>query len=202
MDKMTVWNMALGWVGTSTVASESENTPAAIQCGIYWDSARRQSLRDYPWNVAQRRVWLAEIPMLEGWEKEYSHAYALPDDCLKASKLMADGHKETRFGIGYNPATASRALLANADRALLLYTADIGDACLADDLFAAVLSRKLATMIAVPLLRNNSQKVQELEQLYRAAIPNALEADAGEGADAERPDSWIQSRAWNGGCAS
>lgn len=199
---MTVWNMALGWVGTNTVASESENTPAAIQCGIYWDSARRQSLRDYPWNVAQRRVWLAEIPMLEGWEMKYSHAYALPEDCVKASKLYREGRKETRFVLAYNPATRSRALLATAPKALLLYTADVGDVALSDDLFAAVLARKLATLVAVPLLKNNASKVQELEQLYRAAIPTAVEADAGEGSEEEKPDSWISSRAGFGGYTS
>lgn len=198
MDKLTIWNMALGWIGTKTVASERENTFEAIQCGLFWDSARRQSLRDYPWNVAQRRVWLAEIPMPEGWEMDYSTAYAMPDDCVKASKVFRDGRKETRFVLAYNPVTSSRALLTNAPKALLLYTADVGDVALNDDLFAGVLARKLATLIAVPILRNNTSKVQELEQLYRASIPTALEADAGEGSEEEKPDSWIQSRSSGG----
>lgn len=196
-DKITIWNMALGWLGAQTVAAAHENKQEAIQCRLFWDSARRQVLRDYPWNFAQRRGWLAQVPMPEGWEREYRHAYALPENCLKAWRLLEDGRKETRFVLCFDPTRGGRALLSNAAPALLCYTADMTDISLADDLFAQLLARRLATLIAVPLLKNNAQKVQELEQLYRAAIPNAVEADAGEGREEEKTDAWIAAR---GGC--
>ena len=56
---LQVWNMALGWVGTRTVAAENENTQEAVQCRLFWDNARRQVLRDFPWNFARRRARLA-----------------------------------------------------------------------------------------------------------------------------------------------
>lgn len=202
MSKITIWNMALGWVGTRTVAGESENTHEVVQCRLFWDSARRQALRDYPWNFARRRTWLAAVPMPEGYEREFRFAYALPSDCLKCKRAFPGGavgrsrtgEEASRFIIAHDHGHGRTVLLTNAENALLEYTADITDATLFDDLFAALLARKLAALIAVPLLKNNAQKVQELEQLYRAAIPGGVEADSSEGAEAEKPDAWILSR--------
>ena len=50
MDTLTqiaIWNRALGFLGARSIAAEDENTPEALQCRLYWDSARRQALRDY-----------------------------------------------------------------------------------------------------------------------------------------------------------
>ena len=57
--KIEVWNKALGHIGTRTVASESENCEEARQCALYWDAARRQALRDFPYPWAQTRIALA-----------------------------------------------------------------------------------------------------------------------------------------------
>lgn len=193
MNKIQIWNMALGWVGTGSVASETERTPEAIQCGIYWDNARRQALRDYPWNFAQRRAWLAEVPMPVGWEEEYRKAYAVPADMLKAMKLKPEGRGEARFVMA-SDGQGKNVILTNCDRALLVYTADVEDVTRFEDLFAAMLARKLAAMLAVPILRNNAGKVNELEELYMRSIPKAMEADSGEGSEEEPMDSWIKAR--------
>lgn len=63
--KLDIWNMALGFIGTRTVASESERTPEAVQCALFWDSARRTALRDYPWNFAQARAGWPKWPCPE-----------------------------------------------------------------------------------------------------------------------------------------
>ena len=200
--KITIWNMALGFIGTRTIASEDENTLEAIQCKLYWDNARRGALRDYPWNFAQRRVYLAEVPMLAGYEEQYRYAYALPNDILKAHKIFPQGQdyeamgdrERGRFIIAHNGESKTGILLCNAEKASLSYTADIEDASLFDDSFVYLLTRKLSAIIAVSLLKNNPQKVQELEQIYRMAIPSAVQANAGEGREKERPDSWILAR--------
>ena len=59
ISQIDVWNRALGFLGARSVASERENTPEVLQCRLYWDSARRQVLRDFPWSFAKRRAWLA-----------------------------------------------------------------------------------------------------------------------------------------------
>lgn len=192
--KIQIWNMALGWVGTRTVASESERTEEAMQCILYWDNARRQALRDYPFNFAQRRAWLAEIPMLDGYEKDFAHAYALPVDCLKVHKVRHHGQGEQPFSLVLDKNTDAEALMTDADEALALYTADVENAKIFDDLFTYVLARRLAALIAVPLLKNNAAKVSELEQLYRAALPSAREANATEQKKEPEEDSWLTAR--------
>ncbi len=205
ISKLSIWNMALGFIGTRTIASESENNLEAVQCGLYWDSARRQALRDYPWNFAQRRTWLAEVAMPSGYEQQYAYAYAVPKDMLLALRIYpagkdyeAHGDMESgRFILIYSGEDKKQLILTNAPKALLAYTADIEDASIFDDLFAHMLARKLAALIAISLLKNNSAKVSELEQLYRAALPNAVQADAREGREKEKIDTWIASRGEN-----
>lgn len=192
--KISIWNMALGFLGTRTVASESENTPEAIQCGLYWDSARRQALRDYPWNFAQRRAWLAPMVMPSGWEREYSHAYALPVDCLKAIKVLHGQRAESRFVLVHDAARVNTVLLTNADKALLHYTSDVEQVHVFDDLFKVVMGRKLAALLCVPLIKASTSKLTELEQLYRDALAGATGANASEGTAQVATDSWLTSR--------
>lgn len=192
--KIHIWNMALGFIGTRTVASADENTPEAIQCNVFWDAARRQALRDYPWNFAQRRAWLATVPVPGGWEIEYSHAYTLPEDCLKALRVLGGGRREQRFVLAHDVERGGTVLLTGTADALLCYTADVQQVGVFDDLFQEVMSRKLAALVCVPLLKNNSGKMKELEQLYVAALSLASCANANEGEESAREDSWLSAR--------
>lgn len=194
MSKIMIWNMALGSLGTRTVASEDENTPEAIQCKLFWDTARRQALRDYPWNFAQRRAWLAGVPVPGGWELEYAHAYALPEDCLKALQVLRAGRTEQRFVLAHDTTLGRTVLLSNAAKALLRYTADVAQVEAFDELFKAVMGRKLATLLCVPLLKNNSGKLKEVEQLYATALTMAVNANASEGVEQPREDKWLSAR--------
>lgn len=197
--KVHIWNMALGFVGTRSVASEDEVTPEAQQCALYWDSARRQALRDYPWNWAQRRVALAEQPMPEAWAAEWAYAYALPTKCLKLHRVIPEGkrppHDACRVPCklvhGDDGATL---ILTQAPAAWADYTSDVPEVAFWDDLFVGLMARKLAAMVAVSLLKNNQAKVQELEQLYRAALPAAFEGAASEQQDTPQPDTWLLAR--------
>lgn len=197
ISQISIWNRALGFLGTRNVASERENTPEALQCRLYWDSARRQVLRDFPWSFAQRRVWLARLPLPEGFEREFRFAYALPDDCLKVHEVRHEGIAPRPFSLARNMADAAGSgafLVTDAARALLLYTGDVRNSRLFDDLFAHMLSRKLAALIAVPLLKNNSQKVGELEKLYAESLPQARQATASERRESAPDDAWLTAR--------
>ena len=174
MDTLTqiaIWNRALGFLGARSIAAEDENTPEALQCRLYWDSARRQALRDYPWAFAQRRAWLARVPLPTGFEQEYRFAYALPDACLKAHEVRHEGLWPRPFCLARDPASDTTVLLTPASRALLLYTEDVRHCHQFDDLFAHMLARKLACLLAAPLLKSNSQKIAELEALQRQPAP-------------------------------
>ena len=137
LSQMGIWNRALGFLGTRSVASERENTPEAIQCRLYWDNARRQVLRDFPWPFAQRRGWLARLPLPDGYELEYRYAYALPENCLKAHEVRHEGRHKRPFALARHAESERTMLLTDAARALLLYTEDVSNCQLFDDLFAS-----------------------------------------------------------------
>lgn len=192
--QISIWNHALGFLGARSVASERENTPEAIQCRLYWDSARRQVLRDFPWSFAQRRAWLGRMPLPPGFEPEFRFAYAVPRDCLKAHEVRHEGVGPRPFALAQDGEGAASCLLTDASRALLLYTADVRQSGLFDDLFAHTLARRLAALVAVPLLRNNSQKVAELERLYAESLPRARQAAASEQRGTRAGDAWLAAR--------
>lgn len=194
LSQMGIWNRALGFLGTRSVASERENTPEAIQCRLYWDNARRQVLRDFPWPFAQRRGWLARLPLPDGYELEYRYAYALPENCLKAHEVRHEGRHKRPFALARHAESERTMLLTDAARALLLYTEDVSNCRLFDDLFAHMLSRKLAALVAVSLLKNNTSKINELEQLYAASLPQARQAAMSEGLGPPLRDSWLDAR--------
>lgn len=198
--KLTICNMALGFIGTRTLASPNERTPEAIQCELYWDTARRSALRDFPYRFAQRRVVLAEKPLPAVYAMEWRHAYGLPDGWLKI-------HRVHGGEVGADPWLlvsdgAGIIILSNVAGAMADYSRDVEDVSLWDELFVLAMARKLALLIAVPLLKNNSGKMEELATLYQAAIPQADGQDASEGLEQhpfgrDAEDSWIRARsAW------
>lgn len=192
--RISIWNHALGFLGARSVASERENTPEAIQCRLYWDSARRQALRDFPWSFAQRRAWLGRMPLPPGYEPEFRFAYAVPRDCLKAHEVRHEGISPRPFSLAQDGEGAAPCLLTDASRALLLYTADVPQSGLFDDLFAHALARRLAALVAVPLLRNDSGKVAGLEKLYAESLPRARQAAASEQRGTRADDAWLSAR--------
>ncbi|MCD8272418.1 hypothetical protein [Akkermansia sp.] len=191
--------MALGFIGTRTIASSNENTPEAIQCELFWNNARRSALRDYPYPFAQERVnlaLLAEFP--EEYENEWQYAYSWPNKALKVHRIHSQGkenrlHKEKYVVRVINNLTT---ILCDTENALAETTKDVTEVSLWDDMFVHNMARKLACLIAVPLLKNNSQKVQECEQLYAMQIQNMRSQAASEEEEAQSEilDSWLLAR--------
>ncbi|WP_298069419.1 hypothetical protein [uncultured Mailhella sp.] len=198
--KLDICNMALGFIGTRTIASPDERTPEAIQCGLYWDTARRAALRDFPYGFAQKRFVLAEKPMPEVYAREWRFCYGLPDGCLKLHRVH--GGRAGSLGAGDAPFRivedgGRSVILCSVEQALADCSVDVEDVSLWDELFVLAMARRLAALIAVPLLKNNPGKVQELVQLYQQAVPQADGQDASEGRERRTADAWLLARgAW------
>ena len=196
--KIRIWNMALGYIATRNVASENEVTPEAQQCALYWDQARRETLRAFPWNFAQRRIALAERALPAEWAGEYEYAYGLPSKCLKLHRVLRQDARlrplrPVPFRLAHDT-DGTTLLLTTEQAAYADYTLDVDNVSLWDDAFSGLLARRRACLIAVPLLKNNTQKLQELESLCRAAIPPAYEAAASEAQAKPVDDTWLLAR--------
>lgn len=199
--RLDIYNMALGFIGTRTVASANENTPEAIQCSLFWDRARRSALRDFPYNFAQGRVELAQKMLPHVYAGEWRYAYAMPVNALKVHKVFAPGRSAegSPFCVHHSGAEANGGsiILCSVQNAQAECTFDIEDISLWDELFIMAMARKLACLIAIPLLKNNPQKLQELVQLYQKAIPEAQGQDASESRGSKSADTWLCARgAW------
>lgn len=193
--KIKIWNMALGFIGTRTVASEAEKCEEARQCALYWDSARQQALRDYPFPWAQNRAVLAQKPLPDVWATDWRFAYGMPEACLKIHRIGSTQRRENAepFKMVHDPA-GTVLILTDAEAAFADYTRDVESPTLWDVDFTQMMARKLAALIAVPLLKNNGSKVQEVQQLYSASIPSTREAAAQEQKSKPQEDSWIACR--------
>lgn len=187
--KLDIFNMALGFIGARMLASENERTPEATQCALYWDRARRSALRDFPWPFCQRRIRLMHVPMPEEQSGDWGHAYGMPVTALKINRIndyAAFAIEQTDNGLR---------IFCNESEAIAVCSMDTPDITLWDELFITVMAYRLALFIAVPLLKNNSAKIQELSQLYQTALPKAEGHAASEGRRARyTEDNWITAR--------
>lgn len=193
--KIAICNMALGWLGAPPIASLQENRPEARYADQYYDLALEQCLRDHRWNFAQRRVRLAEMDVPEGYTSIFEAAYAVPVDCLLAHTVLDEGGNEMEFELALAPDGASKMIVTHGPSAFLSYTARVDITELFDPNFSRALARRLAADLAVPVLKNNPQKIQEAETLYLNALKAAQLADAREGKPEEVPETeWITAR--------
>ena len=193
--RIDIYNMALGFVGTRTIASPNERCPEAIQCELYWDRARRSALRDYPYSFARRRVRLAQVPMPDVYADEWEYAYGLPDRCLKVHAVHDGVSRRVKPAAWRMVSSGSdQMILTRQELAMADYTEDVENVALWDELFVLAMARKLAALVCVPLLKNSTGKLQELEQLYQMAIPRADGQDASEQEVEPRQDSWLAAR--------
>lgn len=193
--KIAIINMALGWLGAPPIAALTERRPEAIYASQYYDSALEQTLRDHRWNFAQRRMRLAAIDVPDGYQGVYEDAYAMPVDCLHAHTVLDAADNTFPFIVALAEDGGSKIVLTNVASAYLGYTALVTVPELYDPNFVRALSRRLAADIAVPILKNNAQKVQEAETLYDRELMKAKLADYREGKPEEEEDvSWIAAR--------
>lgn len=193
-NRLEIYNMALGFIGTRTIGSPNEHTPEAIQCELYWDRARRSALRDFPYRFAVRRMRLPEKELPVEYDEEWLHAYGLPDSVLKIVRV----HDGRRRGLNRTPFAVQRSdegelLLTDVEHAMIDAVVDVEDITQWDEAFVTAMSRKLACLICVPLTKGEG-KLQSLTQAYQAAIPVAEGADASESYDRKPEDAWLQAR--------
>lgn len=193
--KISIINMALGWLGAQPIAAITERRPEAIYALQYYDSALETTLREHLWNFAQKRVSLAAIDVPDGYQGVFDYAYAMPNDVLKAHKLIDAGNYEYGFTVALSEDGGSRIILTSIPGAYLAYTARVDIPELFDPLFVVAFARRLAADLAAPILKGNPQKVQECETLYDRAMLRAMRADFREGdPEPEEDVSWIKVR--------
>ena len=86
-------NSALNLLGASTISAFTDDSKNARLINQRYEPVRNRVFRSHAWNCLHKRVQLAQnstAPVVE-----YSHAYALPSDCLRVLKI----HNGTTYSI-------------------------------------------------------------------------------------------------------
>ena len=192
-NRLEIYNQALGFIGTRSVGSPNEHTPEAIQCELYWDRARRSTLRDYPYRFAMRRVRLPEKELPEVYAMEWRLAYGIPDTALKVVRVHCGRARLNKAPYSIEQGDEGPFVLTDVDQAMADVVVDVEDITQWDDTFVAAMARRLACMICVPLLKSDA-KLGMLTQMYQASIPAAEGDDASEAYDRKEPDAWLMAR--------
>ena len=89
-------NSALNLLGASTISAFTDDSKNARLVNQRYEPVRNRVFRSHAWNCLHKRVQLAQnstAPVVE-----YSHAYALPSDCLRVLKI----HNGTTDSIASN----------------------------------------------------------------------------------------------------
>ena len=133
VDKIQACNSALSTIKTrSSITSLTENTPEAIQCGLFYDNVLTSTLRAAQWNFAEAFVNLAVLKAALGtpeclytsetaWSSLFPpppwlYSYIMPSDCLKVRYVMPSPVIQST-AIPYTPAATSYLPSSNSSNA-------------------------------------------------------------------------------------
>lgn len=218
MAAVDICNQALGECGArTTIASLNDATQAAVICKLNYDRLRKMLLRAAHWGFARKQVALAQLGTMALGTAPYPwmFKYAYPSDCLKVRYMIEPApvsplapqtgefllpytsSRQWRFLIGNDVddnQVMRRCILTNLLQAWGVYTVDVVDTDIFDDLFAGALVAALASKLVIPLTGNFGMK-PSFQAEAQGAVTNARVADGNEAlpSTTHTPD-WIQAR--------
>lgn len=90
-----ICNRALSEIGSRVLVTDfdTDTTPAAVQCQLWYNTLRRQLLQAAPWSFARKTVvletlaLLSDDPMPDGMYP-WAVKYAYPTDCLRINYIL------------------------------------------------------------------------------------------------------------------
>lgn len=222
-----ICNRALGEIGARTlIASLAEATPAGRACALNYDTMRRQILRAAPWGFARKTLQLTRLGLLTDTPPASPYPwlakFVYPADCLKVRYVLPTPAATSTPGVPnvsdmgfgqsampsrnnrYLPAfddsvvPSKKVLLSNLSDVTCIYTADVVDPDLWDDLFANALVMGLANKLVMPLSGNVKLK-SSYAQMAEQSILTARAVDGNEAVPStDHTPDWITARGITG----
>jgi len=173
----------LGKLGSTTIVSLTQDSPAARAVNAIYAGVRRAEIRKHPWNFAKKRASLAA----EADEPEFGFGYAftLPSDCLRVlNKADVDWKIE------------GQSILSDDGGPLeIIYLRDVTDPNVFDEAFIEAFACKLAMELAEKLT-SSSEKRDRAQKEYQFALSEARRTNAIERMSEDRlTDEWERARA-------
>lgn len=190
--EIDIYNMALSHVGTTvTVQDKLERSVERITCSRFYETARDALLayKSCDWRFAETSVLLADIGSPP---TNWLYQYAYPNDCIRPMYIVIPGlqapRDDQRIVFQVSGGASSRVILTNQPEAELRYIQRITEAERYTAPFVEALALRLASMIAMPLVKDKSLR-DELLQLSEQAIQVAMAFELNQAQPEQEPRS-------------
>ena len=192
MTRVEIVNIALARLGESPIQSLDEGTVPANMAKVFYDPAKRATLRDFNWNFS---LTTARLAKLVGTPVDFRCAFALPVDCLKAIRLHREGVPDFSDHSGIRFVVRGGKLCTDEEAVFLEYVADVDDPARFDDRFVEIFSYKLASELAMPV-KGSSELMANYMNVYSAGISQAATLSAEESRAVLSDNPYVEARVY------
>ena len=172
-------NSALNLLGASTISAFTDDSKNARLINQRYEPVRNRVFRSHAWNCLHKRVQLAQnstAPVVE-----YSHAYALPADCLRVLKVHNGTTDSIKSNIDYK--LEGRNIVTDEGTVFIIYIALDTDPNNYDTYLQESISHQLAADLAYAVTNNatlaDKYMVRADERLREARFIDATENSLG-----------------------
>ena len=172
-------NSALNLLGASTISAFTDDSKNARLINQRYEPVRNRVFRSHAWNCLHKRVQLAQnstAPVVE-----YSHAYALPSDCLRVLKIHNGTTDSIASAIDYK--LEGRNIVTDEGTVFIIYIALDTDPNNYDTYLQESISHQLAADLAYAVTNNatlaDKYMVRADERLREARFIDATENSLG-----------------------
>ena len=172
-------NSALNLLGASTISAFTDDSKNARLVNQRYEPVRDRVFRSHAWNCLHKRVQLAQnstAPVVE-----YSHAYALPSDCLRVLKIHNGTTDSIASSIDYK--LEGRNIVTDEGTVFIIYIALDTDPNNYDTYLQESIAHQLAADLAYAVTNNatlaDKYMTRADERLREARFIDATENSLG-----------------------
>tara|TARA_B100000787_G_scaffold25779_1_gene17189 strand:+ start:141 stop:719 length:579 start_codon:yes stop_codon:yes gene_type:complete len=172
---VNICNSALNLLGASTISALTDDSKNARLCNQRYESVRDRIFRGHAWNCLHKRLQLARnstAPVIE-----YTHAYALPSDCLRVLKIHNGTTDSIVSDLDYK--LEGRNIVTDEGTVYLIYIAKDTDPNNYDTYLQESISHQLAADLCYAITNNatlaNNYMARADERLREARFIDATE---------------------------
>lgn len=190
--EVTIYNLALSHLAVGVeVSATNERSPEAEACLAFYDIARDDTLRAFPWKFANKIDALdlvAEQP-----NSEWGYSYRYPSDCVHFRRILSGNRMDTvdsriRYTLGQD--TAGQLIYTDQATAEGEYTLRVTNVDRYPPDFKLALSYRLASLIAARVCGGDPRKLgTKAYQLYGIELSRAAANSGNEEQPDKQPES-------------
>lgn len=168
--KTEIANMSLAHLGQTKFLTNIESDTGTLVAVInrFYDTARKATLRDFPWPFSTKFLSLGLVE--EDPTSEWGFSYQYPSDCLKFRRILSGDRNDTHQSrVAYRQVYGDAGTLIYTDweNAEAEYTVDVEDVSRFPHDFVISVSLRLAAYIAPGVTNGDPFKLgQRALQLY------------------------------------